>query len=155
MADKNLKTPENIPGKFYVDSTCIDCGLCPDTAPMIFKRFDEGGLKKKQPSEPRPPGPFGALFPKGGFVVVRPVNDAPASVGKGQEVRFAEGGKAVKSVEYEGSVLGGRGVVQQSVEGIPQRSTDGRRREGPESPRGSPAGKRPEFVAAPGQERAA
>jgi ferredoxin len=43
MADKNLKTPENIPGRYYVDNTCIDCGLCPDTAPHIFKRFDEGG----------------------------------------------------------------------------------------------------------------
>jgi ferredoxin len=43
MADKNLKNPENIPGRYYVDNTCIDCGLCPDTAPHIFKRFDEGG----------------------------------------------------------------------------------------------------------------
>jgi ferredoxin len=43
MADKNIKTPENIPGRYYVDNTCIDCGLCPDTAPHIFKRFDEGG----------------------------------------------------------------------------------------------------------------
>jgi ferredoxin len=43
MADKNLKNPENILGNYYVDNTCIDCGLCPDTAPHIFKRFDEGG----------------------------------------------------------------------------------------------------------------
>ena len=43
MADKQLKSPENVPGKYYVDSTCIDCGLCPDTAPTVFKRFDEGG----------------------------------------------------------------------------------------------------------------
>jgi ferredoxin len=43
MADKNLKTPENVPGRYYVDRTCIDCGLCPDTAPHIYKRFDEGG----------------------------------------------------------------------------------------------------------------
>ena len=43
MADRNLRTPENVPGKFYVDNTCIDCGLCPDTAPSLFKRFDEGG----------------------------------------------------------------------------------------------------------------
>jgi len=43
MADKNLKNPENVPGKYYVDSTCIDCGLCPDAAPTVFRRFDEGG----------------------------------------------------------------------------------------------------------------
>jgi len=43
MADKQLKNPENVPGKYYVDNTCIDCGLCPDTAPTVFKRFDEGG----------------------------------------------------------------------------------------------------------------
>ena len=43
MADKKLKNPENVRGKYYVDHTCIDCGLCPDTAPGVFKRFDENG----------------------------------------------------------------------------------------------------------------
>ena len=43
MANKALKTQENAPGRYYVDDTCIDCGLCPDTAPQFFKRFDEGG----------------------------------------------------------------------------------------------------------------
>jgi ferredoxin len=43
MAGKNLKTPENVPGKYYVDNTCIDCGMCPSTTPQFFKRFDEGG----------------------------------------------------------------------------------------------------------------
>ena len=43
MADRNLRSPENVPGRFYVDSSCIDCGLCPDTAPTVFRRFDEGG----------------------------------------------------------------------------------------------------------------
>jgi ferredoxin len=43
MADRNLKTPENVPGRFYVDNTCIDCGMCPATSPLFFKRFDEGG----------------------------------------------------------------------------------------------------------------
>ena len=52
MADRNLRSPENVPGKFYVDSTCIDCGLCPDTAPTVFRRFDEGGytIVHHQPS---------------------------------------------------------------------------------------------------------
>jgi ferredoxin len=43
MANKNLKNPENVPGRYYVDSTCVDCGLCPDTLPSVFKRHDEGG----------------------------------------------------------------------------------------------------------------
>lgn len=28
MADKTEKLPENVPGKFYVDSSCIICGAC-------------------------------------------------------------------------------------------------------------------------------
>ena len=43
MADKNQKTPENVPGRYYVDNTCIDCGMCPATAPQSFKRDDAGG----------------------------------------------------------------------------------------------------------------
>jgi ferredoxin len=54
MADKHLKTPENIPGKYYVDNTCIDCGMCPSIAPHLFQRFDEGGYSHviKQPEAP-------------------------------------------------------------------------------------------------------
>ena len=43
MANQKQKTPENAPGRYYVDDSCIDCGLCPETAPQFFKRFDEGG----------------------------------------------------------------------------------------------------------------
>lgn len=43
MADKNLKFPENVPGKFYVDNTCIDCDLCRESAPQFFKRNEEEG----------------------------------------------------------------------------------------------------------------
>lgn len=51
MAEKNLKNPENVPGKFYVDNTCIDCDLCRNIAPQFFTRFDEGGYSYvfKQP----------------------------------------------------------------------------------------------------------
>lgn len=54
MADKNLKTPENVPGKFYVDSTCIDCDLCRNTSPNYFNRFEEGGYTVvfRQPQTP-------------------------------------------------------------------------------------------------------
>lgn len=36
------RNPENVPGPFYVDSSCIDCGQCPDHAPQFFTRWDEG-----------------------------------------------------------------------------------------------------------------
>jgi ferredoxin len=40
MADRNDRVPENSAGRFYVDSTCIDCDLCRETAPHNFKRND-------------------------------------------------------------------------------------------------------------------
>ena len=44
MADTNDKNPRNIPGKYYTDHSCIDCDLCREIAPEIFKRDDEEGL---------------------------------------------------------------------------------------------------------------
>jgi len=54
MADKNDKRPESVPGKFYVDSQCIDCDLCRETAPAFFTRQDDGGYSYvfKQPESP-------------------------------------------------------------------------------------------------------
>lgn len=43
MADPNEKNPLNSPGAFYNDLSCIDCGMCPDIAPMIFRRDDLEG----------------------------------------------------------------------------------------------------------------
>ena len=42
MADRTLKLPENVPGRFFVDATCIDCELCRETAPANFARADKG-----------------------------------------------------------------------------------------------------------------
>lgn len=40
-------------GKFYVDSQCIDCDLCRQTAPENFDRSDNGySFVKKQPLTP-------------------------------------------------------------------------------------------------------
>jgi ferredoxin len=54
MADKYQKAPENVPGKYYVDNTCIDCDLCRNIAPGTFTRHDEGGysIVFKQPESP-------------------------------------------------------------------------------------------------------
>jgi len=51
MADKNDKVPENAPGKYYVDSSCIDCDVCRSTAPENFGRSEENGYTfvSKQP----------------------------------------------------------------------------------------------------------
>jgi ferredoxin len=53
MADKNQRVPENVPGRFYVDRTCIDCELCRETAPGSFARQDEDGYSyvKTQPRD--------------------------------------------------------------------------------------------------------
>jgi ferredoxin len=42
MADPLQKVPENVPGRFYVDETCIDCELCREKAPAHFTRQDRG-----------------------------------------------------------------------------------------------------------------
>ena len=44
MAEKEEKNEKNVPGKFYVDSNCIDCDLCRETAPDFFKRDDDEGV---------------------------------------------------------------------------------------------------------------
>ncbi|MFM9016496.1 MAG: ferredoxin, partial [Verrucomicrobiota bacterium] len=44
MADKNDKRPDNVAGKFYVDSQCIDCDLCRETAPKFFTRNEDVGV---------------------------------------------------------------------------------------------------------------
>jgi ferredoxin len=36
MANFNKRVPENVPGEFFVDSTCIDCDTCRQLAPAIF-----------------------------------------------------------------------------------------------------------------------
>jgi len=54
MADRNQKAPENVPGLYYVDDTCIDCDMCRTTAPEFFRRHEEGGYTYvyRQPATP-------------------------------------------------------------------------------------------------------
>jgi glyoxylase-like metal-dependent hydrolase (beta-lactamase superfamily II)/ferredoxin len=37
MASLHQRLPENVPGDFFVDSTCIDCETCSELAPAIFR----------------------------------------------------------------------------------------------------------------------
>lgn len=43
MADINDRLPQNIPGLFFVDSSCTDCDLCRGAAPAFFRRDDDIG----------------------------------------------------------------------------------------------------------------
>ena len=51
MADPNDKVADNVPGKWYVDSSCIDCDVCRTTAPNNFKANEDEGYSfvSKQP----------------------------------------------------------------------------------------------------------
>ena len=54
MATLSERLPQNVPGRFYVDSTCIDCDMCRTTAPEFFRRDDETGFSYvyRQPVTP-------------------------------------------------------------------------------------------------------
>ena len=43
MADKANKHEGGVDGKYYVDTQCIDCDLCRQTAPTNYKRNETGG----------------------------------------------------------------------------------------------------------------
>ncbi len=54
MPDPTDKVPENAPGKYYVDASCIDCDACREMAPDNFARSEEEGYSYvvKQPETP-------------------------------------------------------------------------------------------------------
>jgi len=51
MANKDDRLPDNAPGKWYVDSSCIDCDVCRTTAPSNFQANEDEGhsFLAKQP----------------------------------------------------------------------------------------------------------
>ena len=51
MADATDKVESNVDGAFYVDSNCIDCDLCRQTAPDNYERNEDDGYSyvSKQP----------------------------------------------------------------------------------------------------------
>ena len=54
MAEPADRVAENAPGHYYVDSQCIDCDVCRDTAQANFTRDDNNGYSYvyKQPQTP-------------------------------------------------------------------------------------------------------
>src|ERR671934_2670153 len=49
MANYKKRVPENVPGDFFVDSTCIDCDACRQIAPAVFGEAAETSFVKAQP----------------------------------------------------------------------------------------------------------
>ena len=51
MADPSDKVEGSVPGKFYVDTSCIDCDVCRTTAPENFEANEDEGFSYvcKQP----------------------------------------------------------------------------------------------------------
>src|SRR5262245_242765 len=50
MANVKKSVPENVPGDFFVDSTCIDCDACRQIAPAVFAEAGETSFVKTQPA---------------------------------------------------------------------------------------------------------
>jgi glyoxylase-like metal-dependent hydrolase (beta-lactamase superfamily II)/ferredoxin len=50
MAKVALRLPENVPGDFYVDSTCIDCDACRQIAPETFSEDGDYSIVHHQPN---------------------------------------------------------------------------------------------------------
>ncbi len=49
MAEAALKLPDNVPGDFFVDSTCIDCDACRVFAPTVFSDAGDQSFVFHQP----------------------------------------------------------------------------------------------------------
>lgn len=49
MANLELRLSENVPGRFFVDSTCIDCGACRQLAPETFAEAADSSYVHQQP----------------------------------------------------------------------------------------------------------
>jgi glyoxylase-like metal-dependent hydrolase (beta-lactamase superfamily II)/ferredoxin len=50
MANPKKQVPENVPGDFFVDSTCIDCDACRQIAPAVFGEAAETSFVHSQPT---------------------------------------------------------------------------------------------------------
>src|ERR671933_1262054 len=53
MAKLALRLPENVPGDFYVDASCIDCDACRQLAPEVFRDHGEQTSVYHQPANGR------------------------------------------------------------------------------------------------------
>lgn len=50
MANPRKRLAENVPGDFFVDSTCIDCDTCRQIAPRVFAEGSDHAFVHRQPT---------------------------------------------------------------------------------------------------------
>jgi glyoxylase-like metal-dependent hydrolase (beta-lactamase superfamily II)/ferredoxin len=51
MANIHKRVAEDVPGDFFVDSTCIDCDTCRQVAPAVFAEADNNAYVHHQPTD--------------------------------------------------------------------------------------------------------
>ena len=51
MANLSSRLPDNVPGEFFVDATCIDCDTCRRVAPAVFEEGDGHSFVGAQPRD--------------------------------------------------------------------------------------------------------
>src|SRR4026208_1233 len=49
VASLQQRLPQNVPGDFFIDSTCIDCDTCSQLAPTVFRDHGEQSSVYHQP----------------------------------------------------------------------------------------------------------
>ena len=49
MASREQAVPENVPGPYFVDTTCIDCDTCRQLAPSTFGEAGDYSFVQLQP----------------------------------------------------------------------------------------------------------
>jgi glyoxylase-like metal-dependent hydrolase (beta-lactamase superfamily II)/ferredoxin len=52
VANLQQRLPENVPGDFFVDATCIDCDTCSQLAPTVFRDHGDQCSVHHQPESP-------------------------------------------------------------------------------------------------------
>src|SRR5262245_28951437 len=52
MAERARAVPQNLPGSFFVDTTCIDCDTCRQLAPATFGETGDFSFVREQPHTP-------------------------------------------------------------------------------------------------------
>src|SRR5436309_3355935 len=61
MANPKKRVPENVPGNYFVDTTCIDCDTCRQIAPEVFGETGEYAFVHRQPTDETRRGALRAL----------------------------------------------------------------------------------------------
>src|SRR4051812_23867708 len=51
MATLQRSYPTNVPGPFFVDDTCIDCDLCRQIAPQVYREESDHSVVYRQPAD--------------------------------------------------------------------------------------------------------